>query len=427
MNEEIGRQPSVFYKAVKILSQGYVCNHCLGRQFAQLLSGYDNEERGRIIRNFLAFSIDSGEKMKVDMSNFEEFNFRSKDVKKSGDKKTCVICNNVFDELETYVKEAEKKLKKIGFDTFLVGTKLPDDLIIKEEELWESIGIDWCEPLKSEINRIVGKELEKKLKKSVEFKYPDVVILINLKKKKVEVEVNPLYIYGEYNKLKRGIPQTKWPSGKYKTSVEEIIAKPLMKQIGGKGHKFHGCGREDIDARCLAWRPFVLEILEPKKRKINKKKLIEDVKKTKKVEIRNIEIVNSDMVEKVKSVRPDKTYRVLVKLKDDVSEEDLKKLSILKGKRIYQETPTRVLHRRADLLRKRVVKDIKWKKVGKKKIELTITAEAGTYIKELVSGDKGRTYPSVAEILRTDAEVIELDVIKIHINKKKIEKPLENS
>jgi len=41
---------------------------------------------------------------------------------------------------------------------------------------------------------------------------------------------------------------------------------------------------------------------------------------------------------------------------------------------------------------------------------LKVTAEAGTYIKELVSSDEGRTQPSVAGLLDTEAEVELLDV-----------------
>lgn len=407
-------KPTVQEKAEKILQQGYVCNHCLGRQFAQLLTGYENEERGKIIRDFLAVALESGEDLAMDLSNFDSYDFRFVDFKKSKKNKKCIICDNLFEEIDKYVKKASKKLKKIGFNNFLVGTKVSKDLITKEEDLWEKVGINWCEPIKSELNRLIGKELEEKFEKPVEFKKPEVLVIINLKEEKVEIDINSLYIYGEYNKIVRNIPQTRWPSDKYKTSVEEIMAKPLMKQIGGTDHKFHGMGREDIDARCLGWRPFVLEILEPKKRDVKKKKFRKDVNKTKKVKIKNLELVDSDVVEKIKSQKPDKTYKTVVKLEDEVKKEDLEKISLLEGKRIYQETPNRVLHRRSDRLRKRIVKEIEWKKLGKKKIELEITAEAGTYIKELVSGDKGRTYPSVSEILRTDAEVEELDVTKVH-------------
>lgn len=404
-----------FEKARKVMEMGYVCDHCLGRQFAQLLTGLENSERGKIIRDFFALWLDSGERLEIDYSNFHSYNFRFRGFE--SEKKKCFLCGNLFEELEHYVKLAKEKLKGLEFDTFLVGTKLTADLMRKEEELWENVGIEWCEPIKSEINRLVGKRLEEELGKKAKFKNPDVLVVVNLRKKDVEIEVNSLYIYGEYNKLVRTIPQTKWPSGKYKTSVEQIVAKPILKKTKGSGTKFHGAGREDIDARCLAWRPFILEILEPKKRKIDLKEMEKQINKSKRVQVRNLKFVGKELVERLKSIRPEKTYRAVVVTEKDVDEKDLEKLSVLRGKKIYQETPTRVLHRRADKLRKRVVKDIKWKKLGKKKIELVITAEAGTYIKELVTGDKGRTYPSVSELLGTKARVKELDVIKIHHEK----------
>ena len=43
----------------------------------------------------------------------------------------------------------------------------------------------------------------------------------------------------------------------------------------------------------------------------------------------------------------------------------------------------------------------------------TVTAEAGTYIKELVHGDEGRTVPSVASELEVECKVTALDVLEI--------------
>jgi tRNA pseudouridine synthase 10 len=80
---------------------------------------------------------------------------------------------------------------------------------------------------------------------------------------------------------------------------------------------------------------------------------------------------------------------------------------------IEQRTPTRVAHRRADLVRKRRVIEVSWKKVNNKKIELQIKGEAGLYIKELVSGDGGKSVPSVSSLLGNPAVVKELDVMRI--------------
>ena len=42
-----------------------------------------------------------------------------------------------------------------------------------------------------------------------------------------------------------------------------------------------------------------------------------------------------------------------------------------------------------------------------------VLGEAGLYIKELVSGDSGRTVPSLAEILKKKAHVTSLDVTQV--------------
>jgi tRNA pseudouridine synthase 10 len=391
-------------KVLSVLEQP-VCDNCLGRQFARLMHGYSNKKRGQVLRLVAGMEIDSGVKHNVDMSNFDGFVFHSSDLKPKKRKK-CLICKDFFLGLDRWV---DKILKYKGeYKTFLVGTKVSDDLLAREEELWERIGIEHCEQFKAEVNREVGKLVEAKTKAKCDLKSPDVTFVINLINRRLEIQSNPLFIYGEYQKLKRGIPQTKWPSGKYKTSVEQIIAKPIMAKIGGKGHKLHGCGREDLDARCLGWRPFVLEILEPDKRILPKIKFPASVK------VRKLRLSDMAEVREIKEARPDKTYKLVIEVPDGIEKKELVKLKGMIGE-IEQKTPARVLHRRADLRRKRKVLDIKTKFLTKKKFEFVVRGEAGLYVKELVHGDEGRTKPNVSELLGKECKVKELDVIGIHL------------
>ncbi len=411
-------------KAVRILEQP-VCDHCLGRQFGQLLSGYDNAERGKLFRTLAAMSIDAEKaKTSMDSSNFHDYKFHSLEAEKS-EKKTCSVCSGFFENTGKWIKEVATKAGKYEFRSFLIGTKLSHEMASREENLWERVGIDYCEPVKAEINREIGKAVEKSLKpvdakgvkQPVKFdpKNPDINIILDFNDEKASVLLNPLFVYGEYQKLVRGIPQTKWPSGKYKISVEQIIAKPFMKATKGKAHKLHGAGREDIDARCLAWRPFVLEILEPEKRNnIDIKKLAKKIDK-KKVVIRNVRLSNIAEVRRIKESKSDKSYKAIVVCDSEISKAELKKLSSLGGAEIRQRTPKRVLHRRADRMRKRKVKSIKAKFISKKSFELVVRGEAGLYIKELISSDEGRTKPSVSELLGKECRCKELDVINIHV------------
>lgn len=405
-------------RVAKILEQP-ACDHCLGRQFGQLLSGFSNNERGKLLRSALAIAVDSNEfpaesLAKIDMSNFHGCRFRfNKDLaKKEYEKRVCAICGDFFEQIDEVVEKAAKKLYKQEFDTFLIGTKISTDLLQREEQLWEKAGIEFCEPIRAEINREVGRRLENILGKKADLKKPDIAVLLDLEQNKISLQINSLYVFGCYQKLVRGIPQSKWGTPhKYKTSVEEIIGKPLLKAADGFDIKLHGSGREDIDAICTAWRPFVLEVLKPKKRKIDLKKVQKQVN-GKKVRVNGLKIVELDVVQKVKEAKPDKSYRAVVKLEKEIKKADLAKLRQLIGI-INQKTPKRVLHRRGDLLRKREVKKLKTKWLGKKKFEFTVKTEAGLYIKELISSDDGRTKPSVSEILGQKAVCEKLDVIKI--------------
>ncbi len=400
----------ILEKTKKILAQP-VCNSCLGRQFAQLLSGYTNGERGLVVRTLAAMSVDNEKgSTEMGMSNFEGYKFHNLEAQPAATA-ACSVCSGLFSGLDKWSKKILSKARKAEFSTFLVGTKLSFDLITKEEELWERVGIDYCEPIKAEINRELGKLVEKGTGAKFDAKNPDVNFIVDFESGKIAMELNPIFIYGEYQKLVRGIPQTKWPSGKYKTSIEQIIAKPFMLATKGGSHKLHGLGREDIDARCLGWRPFVLEIIKPVRRKIDVRKLAKKIER--KVKVRDLRFSSIAEVRKIKDTKLDKSYRCFVVCDKKIDRRGLKKLASLAGI-IAQRTPQRVLHRRADLMRRKKLVSIKTKLVAPKKFLLEIRCEAGLYVKELVSGDNGRTRPSISEILQRSCVAKDLDVIAIH-------------
>ena len=44
---------------------------------------------------------------------------------------------------------------------------------------------------------------------------------------------------------------------------------------------------------------------------------------------------------------------------------------------------------------------------------LFLTTSAGTYVKEFVHGDRGRTRPNVGSVLGCDADILQLDVVEL--------------
>ena len=91
----------------------------------------------------------------------------------------------------------------------------------------------------------------------------------------------------------------------------------------------------------------------------------------------------------------------------------------LQGCTLAQRTPERVAHRRADKIRKRKVLETSEPSVevqddGSIIAEFSLRCESGTYVKETVHGDGGRTQPSVASLIKAKCTVEWLDVADIH-------------
>lgn len=399
---------SMYDLVKKILKEtnGQICKHCLGRKLSHIVEGRDN--------------INRGEKIFEDLEIPEPEN--------------CVVCGNIFDKInDDLFKKIYDKIDflNVEFDTFLVGSRIDKQIKTWDDELSEKFDLD-VESIKKELNRIIGREIENTLEKEVEFEKQDIVINVDLRKEpKVRIQINPLFIEGKYNKLVRGIPQTKWPCGKckgkgceecnftgkqYRESVEELLSEPILEATNGWQAKFHGAGREDIDVLMLgSGRPFVLEIKEPKIRKINLDALEEKINKMTegKTSYHNLKFCERNRKAEIKVSSSDayKIYKALVKCDKPYDKDKLASLNNLDE--IHQQTPLRVLHRRADKVRIKHVHNVSCEIIDDTTFEMTVKTEGGLYIKELISGDEDRTKPNVGEVLGVKSICEQLDVVEV--------------
>ena len=83
---------------------------------------------------------------------------------------------------------------------------------------------------------------------------------------------------------------------------------------------------------------------------------------------------------------------------------------------IQQQTPLRVLHRRANLTRERQILEARASRIDAHHFRLQLSTQAGTYVKEFVHGDLGRTKPSMASLLNTKTNLLLLDCEGIEMN-----------
>ena len=384
-----------------------LCDRCLGRLFGKLGTGMTNDQRGQQIRKMLA---DSGVT--------------------SVSPGSCSLCEDVFDMLDRFAEAVAEKVDEVESDNFLVGTRIDPALASKEKEMWETLGAENSESLKAELNREIGKRVFPIIGRRVEFKNPQVVACIDTQFADVSLDIAPIFIYGRYTKMSREIPQTIWPcrvckgkgcdrchgTGKmYQTSVQEVIGDLALEMSGGDEHFFHGMGREDIDARMLGeGRPFVLEISSPRIRDIDLDALEAKANRSELAGFNSLRFVSREMVQKVKLAEPSKTYKVKVTADGKVNKERVVEVSLsFKDMSIDQRTPARVEHRRADLVRVRKIHWVKAENVDEDGFELILKTESGTYVKEFVSGDNGRSIPSFSDALGIQCKVETLDVLSI--------------
>jgi len=383
-----------------------LCDHCLGRLFGRLGHGMTNDERGRAVRGY--FGSDE-----------------------SVDPDSCSMCEGLFGELDSLAGLVVEALEGYEFSTFMIGCRVDDGLVEAEGTCREDLGIDCGEAAKSELNREVGKRVEALTGAEADMTRPDITAIVDVRYDTVELDVRSIFVYGRYNKLQRGIPQTRWPCRKcrgtgcdhcggtgktYQTSVEEEVCRVLMSMANGREHSFHGLGREDIDVRMLGTgRPFVAEVHEPRVRSIDLEAALSDINVSELVQVRELTFADKRLVKSIKAMRCDKEYESLIETDADEAS-IVAALGDLNGTTIHQRTPERVSRRRADLVRKRAIRDISL--VGREDglVRINIVAEAGTYIKELLHGDSGRTEPSLASLLGTGVTVLELDVLDINCN-----------
>jgi tRNA pseudouridine synthase 10 len=385
-----------------------LCDACLGRQLGKVDHG-SNAERGAIMRGMAD----------PDMPTLSP--------------SKCSMCEGVVDEYDTLAIEVQHALEGYEWDTFLVGTKTPKRVSQLESDLYRTFPSVWVEAFKAEVNREVGRRVEAATDGEADFETPDVTLLVDPEFNSVDFQVRSVFVYGRYNKLARGIPQTRWPcrncKGKgcetcngtgqqYETSVEQLVAGPFMEALEGDEHALHGAGREDIDARMLGeGRPFVVEVRKPKRRHWDAEEMTRRINELAAGRIEVSELRGSDKAEVValKDATWEKTYLISFNVEGDVTEDELRSAAgSLSGSVIKQRTPHRVSHRRADKERPRAVRQLELVDLSEGLATVKVRGESGIYVKELIHGDRGRTQPSMAELLDRSCDVVELDVLKVH-------------
>lgn len=383
--------------AKDILSDYTLCNWCLGRQFPSI-KGENNEVKGKMIKKEAKVKIKKG---------------------------SCFICQNIMQSIKDTSIKVLERLRDYEFDDFLIGARLPKDFIEREDNLRAKFKLRGGETIKSEITREIGKTIASKTNKKVNFRKPDMTILVDLISGEISLNPRSLFIYGRYLKTVRGLPQKRRECRKcggkgcfeceytgflMEQSVEQILAQMLIKKFDAKEAKFTWVGGESADSLVLGnGRPFYAEIIKPRLRHINDFEVLKEGG----IILKEIKIID----EKPKKIPVFKVkVSSYVKFDEEVNEE---KLNNLKEK--LQNSEVRIVPLKKKPFIKKIY-EFDVERINGKVSKITFKCDGGLNIKGFISGSNSgmrkdllEINPNVSEIIGVKASCDTFDILDVEV------------
>lgn len=324
----------------------------------------------------------------------------------------CDICHGELSKIARLASEVIQELEGYEFETFQVGTIVPQRSLDKEDELRSLYKIRGQENFKSQITRTLASKIAKSTRKKIEYSRPELVVLISLIDHSVSLSPKSLWLEGRYWKNERGIPQrTKQCivcsgvgcancdfKGMDKVSVQSLISSSLDETFLSTGCNFIWIGSEDENSLVMGeGRPFFVELVRPKKRGKGISKLIGRKKEGKKLEIgHGVSFqVKSALTSKPISIPQFKLEFVahLVKASSAAPAVDAASIeSTFNSRDILVDVP-----RKFKRVRKRI-DSVKVQNQGEH-LDLRIKSDGGIPIRKLIQGEESGVAPKIGDFL----------------------------
>ncbi len=328
----------------------------------------------------------------------------------------CYICQGLLDNLDVIANSILAAVKAFEFDTFLIGATLSTQIYEREDTMRARLKIKGRESIKHYLTRELGMRLARLARKKVEYGKPDITITLTVDKgNNVDVAVisRPLTFSGVYIKRSRGLPQKQdkcsscvgkgcnscnYSGLSGSDSVEGIIAKELVRITMGQTPKFTWIGSEDQSSLVLgSGRPFYVRVFNPKKRKLENK-TIKDKGITAMLNLINdIPIIQPRFTVKTK---------IHIKCQNILTKKILKKIKSLSGSKVSFENKSKIGIKS--------IHSVRVRQLDSNQFILTIVAEGGLMIKQLVGGEEYMK-PNISEVLGAKCECVMFDILDVQL------------
>lgn len=328
----------------------------------------------------------------------------------------CYICRGLMSEKDMIVRRIVSATKGYQFDTFLLGAVLPTQIYEREDALRARLKIRGRESAKSQLTRQLGMDFAEQSGKKVDYLLPDLVINLTIDKENkiaVSIQSRPVTYAGRYKKKEKGFPQKqdrcivcegKGCSNCSRSglsgndSVEGVIAKSVMDATGGETPRFTWIGSEDRSSLVLGkGRPFYTKVLNPRKRR------------KRRIMVRSNEVVATlSAAKSVPTGSPRFTVktRIFVNCERPLGKSDLKKMRSLAGAEVRFNNREKIATKKIYSAAPKLVDD--------HNLVLTIHADGGLMIKQLVGGEEYME-PNVSGLLETRCYCTTFDILNVYL------------
>ncbi|MDA4128435.1 MAG: hypothetical protein OK422_03100 [Thaumarchaeota archaeon] len=326
----------------------------------------------------------------------------------------CFICRGLTSKLLAFAKWAASKGRAYEYRTFSIGLTLPEGVQEREDELRAESKIKGFETIKSEMSRIISREISRLTGKRVDKMTPELMVLLNLQDHKITLTSRPVFLYGRYTKPEglsqrkercphcggRGCEVCKETGFDLKTSVEVVLQRKLGSALESDGVRITWMGSEDAESLVHPpGRPFIAEVKNPKKRGVPKRLFA----RTGKGEVQ-ISHIRTLLGKPTKLPSFKFRARAYIEPTNKISPRDLRALNLGMNRVTveFQRPQQRPIYRTVYSVRGKLAGD---------EVVVDIEMDGGLPVKRFVSGEA--VSPSLSEVLKTELKCRKFDIYRV--------------
>ncbi|MEM1558997.1 MAG: tRNA pseudouridine(54/55) synthase Pus10 [Candidatus Bathyarchaeia archaeon] len=355
---------SILAIASRLLHRYALCDSCLGRQFATLGYRLTNRERGRSIKIVLLMDAEASEDIETirvlsSMGMLPEASASLQRRKIAPpEPQVCFICEGVSDKLKDIASRIVDAVSSYEFYSFVLGINIPGWISEREDMVRSISNSMYCESLKSEFSRELGKLLSSILGVRFDPVRPDINIVVDPFSLSIDASPTPLYLAGRFRKLKSELPIRSRMCracmgrgcdlcrslGAEEVSVEHILRRISIELYECESVKLHIPLNDGRDRVVLgSGRIFVLEIRKPRRRSINLdifKERLDSISEGL-IDVDNLSYVDRGFIRRMKTILEPESYILLLKPLEStsVSPKVVEYFRNLEGLKIKQKYP----------------------------------------------------------------------------------------